>query len=140
MSVAANRRGAEDAQGQAAIARSIGVWKVGGEMECVAAVKALLVSLRADGERPVQANHEFLGTGGVSPARVVRAWVHAYLECFDTAVAAVRVQQPARYSRLERDPLAIGAADQAAVEGLVLGEQRANGDVERASDAPQGLE
>jgi hypothetical protein len=140
MSVSANRRVGEDAQRQAALAGSVGVWNVGGEVQRIAAVEPLLVSLWADSQCPVEGNHEFFGPGGVCPAGVVRVRVHAYLEGFDTAVAAVDIKQAAGYPRLEGNPLAVAAADQAAVDRLVLAEQSANGDVEGTSDAPERLE
>jgi hypothetical protein len=113
---------------------------IGGEVQRIAFAQLLFVSLGAQDQRPPQADHELLRAGGMSGACVAHAGLQADLECLEAAIAAVDVEQATAHARLEGEPLAIGAADEVAADGAVLGEQRADGDVECARDAPQGLQ
>src|SRR4051794_24188890 len=97
--VTANGGVAEAAQGRGAVVGSVAVRDVGGEVQGVAFVQALLVALRAECEAAVQADHELLGAWGVSAARVVPPGLQAHLERLQAAVAPVDVEQPAANSR-----------------------------------------
>src|SRR5215217_7105716 len=95
---------------------------------------------RADRERAVQADHELFGSGCVRAAAVVAAGLEAHLERLEAALATVYVDQPAADARLEGDSFAAVTADQLAADGIVLGEQRADADIERASDARERVQ
>jgi hypothetical protein len=121
--VAADGGVAEGAHGLAAFVGLVAVWDVGREMQGVAFAQLLFASLRAERERPVEADHEFLGAGGVGVAGVDPRRVQAHLEDLEPAVAAVDVDQAAVDAGFERVPLAVAAANQMAGDRVVLGER-----------------
>jgi hypothetical protein len=67
---------------------------VGGEVRGVPAAEPDFAALRADGERPGQADDEFLGAGRVGRAGVPDSCLEADLEELEAAIAAVDVDQP----------------------------------------------